>query len=87
MVSRKWVPHPRRVFVVAATGSPTTGLCRWGDYGRESTTFNIFVTLSKLRLIFAQPYRLNCLRIASRNSANNDDVSNVSKIATTRPHG
>jgi hypothetical protein len=37
--------------------------------------------------IFAQSYRLNCLRVASKNSANNDEVSNVSKIAKTRPHG
>jgi hypothetical protein len=40
-----------------------------------------------IRHIFAHPYRLNCLRIASKNSANNDDVSNVSTIATTRPRG
>jgi hypothetical protein len=31
--------------------------------------------------------RLNCRRIASRNSANNDEVSKVSRIARTRPHG
>ena len=47
--------------------------------------------LCHLEQIFAlsspAPYRLNCLRIASKNSANNDDVSNVSKIATTRPRG
>ena len=33
------------------------------------------------------PYRLNCRRIANKNSANNDDVSSVSMIATTRPRG
>jgi hypothetical protein len=27
-----WVPHPLRVFVFAASGSPTTGLRRWGDH-------------------------------------------------------
>jgi hypothetical protein len=42
---------------------------------------------TRLRRIFATPYRLNCLRIANKNSANNDDVSSVSKIATTRPQG
>src|ERR1035437_3231253 len=34
---RAWGAHPRRVLVVAASWSPTTGLGRWGDLGWETT--------------------------------------------------
>jgi hypothetical protein len=48
-----WLLHPRRVLVFAASGSPATGLRRWGDQGWDTSNLNQLCSSEAARLAFA----------------------------------